>query len=57
MELRIRQRIIKSKDYGVRKIKEKREAVIELRDQRIERCLSCVMPQHIDSNSMRRKDV
>ncbi len=57
MELTIRQKIIKSKDRAIRKIRENKEAIIEHRDQRIERCYSCDMPQHIDSNSMRRRDI
>lgn len=57
MELTIRQKIIRSKDRAIRKIRENKEAIIEHRDQRIERCYSCDMPQHIDSNSMRRRDI
>ena len=57
MELTIGQKIIRTKDRAIRKIREKKVAFNDHRRVKAERCLNCNMPQHIDSISMRRKDI
>ena len=57
MEFTTRQKILRGKERAIRKIREKKEAFIDYKKNKVERSFDFYMPQHIDDTSMRRKDL
>jgi len=57
MEFTTRQKILRGKERAIRKIREKKEAFIDYKKNKVERSFDFYMPQHIDDTSMRRKDI